>query len=320
MRFILLLLIPFSLIFSNNTQIQQAQEYETKGKYKEAMQIYKALALKNKEVENNDEITQKQVRFIKENLTAIEDKETKSTIEQVLTSSFDLYAYKDNYFLPISYDTKQRVGREQNEAKFQFSIKKPLSYDLLGFNETINFGYTQTSWWQIYAQSAPFRESNYQPEIFAVFPYKDAKKTALKGLKVALLHESNGQGGTKSRSWNRVYLESFFQLNELFITPRIWYRLEESPQDDDNTDIEHYLGYGDINFFYAYKDHTFKALVRNNLNLSDNKGYGEVNWTFPFGKSNRTFGYLQLSSGYGDSLIDYNQEVNRISFGISLSR
>jgi len=80
------------------------------------------------------------------------------------------------------------------------------------------------------------------------------------------------------------------------------------------------MGYGDVKFFYAYKDHTFKALIRNNLNFSDNKGYGEFNWSFPFTKRKNTFGYVQLSSGYGDSLIDYNKEVNRISFGISLSR
>mgnify|MGYP003865450881 CR=1 FL=1 len=249
-------------------------------------------------------------------------------------TEFDPYVltpHKMNYILPVL--TTNNINKEAYsdfgewsdnledlESKFQISLKKPLSYNLFGLNESINVAYTQTSWWQIYSESAPFRETNYQPEIFAIIPYSQAEKTALKAIKVAFLHESNGQGGNKSRSWNRVYLESFFQLNELFITPKIWYRLEEESQNDDNSDIEHYMGYGDVKFFYAYKDHTFKALIRNNLNFSDNKGYGEFNWSFPFTKRKNTFGYVQLSSGYGDSLIDYNKEVNRISFGISLSR
>lgn len=61
--------------------------------------------------------------------------------------------------------------------------------------------------------------------------------------------------------------------------------------------------------------------IRNNLKLdNDNKGFAELNWAFPFFNSKNTFGHVQLSSGYGDSLIDYDKEINRIGFGISISR
>lgn len=325
MKLLPLLLTLTSLLCASPTLLQQAETLEAQGNYKEAMKLYKQIALEKQNLieqkQPEDKITQKQVAFIKEKLDPIEDKKTQSTIEQMLSSSFNIYAYKDNYFLPVSYDMKQRIGREQNEAKFQLSIKKPITYNLLGLNETINFGYTQTSWWQIYADSAPFRETNYRPEIFMFAPFDSIEKTALKAYKIGLIHESNGQGGSDSRSWNRLYAEGYFQLGNLFITPQVWYRIPENEQEDNNPNIDDYLGYGDLTLLYPYKEHTFKMLLRNNLKLDDdNKGYAELNWTFPFPNSKNSFGFLQLSSGYGDSLIDYDQEINRISFGISLSR
>ena len=323
MKYLKLLLITSSLLFANGELLKQAQNYEKEGNFKKAMELYKQVALGEKTIVFHQEESPKEKinKVISKKLDPLEDKESQATIEQMLSSSFNIYAYKENYFLPISYDSKKREDRKQNEAKFQLSIKKPFSYNFFGLNETINFGYTQTSWWQIYANSAPFRETNYQPEIFMVIPHPSEENSTIKGYKVGFIHESNGQGGNKSRSWNRLYLETYLQLGNLFITPQVWYRIPEKDEDDNNPDIDDYLGYGDLKFFYAYKDHTFNLLLRNNLKFNDeNKGFAELNWTFPFPNTKDTFGFVQVSNGYGDSLIDYDQEISRFSFGISLSR
>ena len=60
----------------------------------------------------------------------------------------------------------------------------------------------------------------------------------------------NGKDKELSRSWNRLYLEGNFQYSELFIIPKIWYRIPE--QDDNNPNIEDYYGYGDLTFVYFY--------------------------------------------------------------------
>lgn len=73
---------------------------------------------------------------------------------------------KKNYLLPATYNINKIEDRNQFETAFQISIEKPMTYDLLGFNETISAAYTQKSFWQTAEDSAPFRESNYEPEVF----------------------------------------------------------------------------------------------------------------------------------------------------------
>lgn len=79
-----------------------------------------------------------------------------------------------------------------------------------------------------------------------------------------------------------------------------------------------------MTFLYAYKKHTFELLLRNNLRLnSQNKGSAELNWTFPlpeFLSTNNSYGMLQIFSGYGNSLIDYDREIHKIGLGIAFSR
>ena len=319
-----LLVLFLFIVFINadelNKLYEEAQKLENAGKYKESMLLYKKIALQNKAKIDKVQFEIKKDEIIDEIIDPIEDKETSQTVEQILTSQFNVLPHHANYFLPYSHDDKEKRGRSQNEAKFQVSIKKPLLENFFGFHEVFNLGYTHTAWWQIYSDSSPFRETNYKPEFFVTVPYGKSNKSALKGYTLGLLHESNGQSGLISRSWNRVYLEGYFQTGNLFIIPRAWYRIPEDKKNDDNPDIHKYLGYGDLRFVYPYKSHTFKLLLRNNLNFDDNKGFAELDWTFPFFNSKNIFGYVQLSSGYGDSLIDYDTSINRFSFGISLSR
>lgn len=332
-------------LYGNNIQelYKKASIYEKNGEFKKAMQIYKQLAKKNLKDENSNtektsleetlvkkELLQKEEKFkalrgnfFKRNIDKIKDKETENTIEQLIVKDFGLYTYKTNYLLPVTYDTKNKDGRNQYETKFQLSFEKPLTYNIFGLDETLSFAYTQKSYWQTSKESAPFRESNYQPEVFLTFPYKK-ENSSLKAYKISLLHESNGQDGEKSRSWNRLYLESFFQFSNLFVIPRVWYRIPEQERNDDNKDIQKYLGYGDLTLFFPYKKHTFELKLRNNLRLSeDNKGAVEFNWTFPlpsFLNLPNSFGYFQVFSGYADSLIDYDEDINKIGIGIAFSR
>ena len=267
------------------------------------------------------------------------DKESMLFVKKYFTSNFGLYAYKANYLLPLSYSSKDYLYwdkdgingtyEKQYETEFQISLKKPVLFNLLGLHETLTFAYTQRVWWQVYSDSSPFRETNYEPEVFVTFPTSQAfdKNYGIKGVRVGFVHESNGQDGLQSRSWNRLYVSSIWQHQNIFTNFRVWYRIPEdkkkNPTDshgDDNPDIERYLGYGDITLSHIHGKSHFTLLVRNNLRLHENKGAVRLSYSYPLAFSKDTFLYAKIFSGYGESLIDYDRYINKASIGFSFSR
>ena len=306
-----------------------AQSYENSGNKERAFIWYKhaaALSQENKVAQKALENSMsEQLQRVERTeavygsfLNSYKDEETQESVKQMLTKTFDISPYKMNYLLPITYDGVSHEGRDHAETKFQLSFQKALSDNLLGLHESFVVAYTQTSWWQTAAESAPFRETNYQPEIFMVMPHFD-RDSFIKAYQVGLLHESNGQGDAKSRSWNRIYAKTYLQAGDLVVAPRVWYRIPENAADDDNPNIDDYLGSADIEFAYPWKKQLFKVLVRNNLQRENNRGAVQFDWSFLLWENN-LFGYIQLYSGYSESLIDYDKRSDRIGIGFALSR
>ena len=250
------------------------------------------------------------------------------------TNFYGMQPYQTNYILPFSYASKKYKNGDLNtEVEFQLSFKKPLTYNLFGLNEYLTFAYTQKVWWQLYGESAPFRETNYLPEVYFLVPttkYIDDKFN-LKFLKYSFLHESNGRDGYSSRSWNRLYVAGDWQFKNLFLTTRLWYRIpEKKKQDpinnpnengDDNPDILNYMGYGDIKLNYFLNKHEFGSIFRYNFGLGGkDRGAIDLHYSHPFFSSKNTFLYVKFFNGYGESLIDYNHCVTKTSIGFSFSR
>lgn len=247
---------------------------------------------------------------------------------------YSLLPHRPTYFLPLSYNgspnqkpyTSDGDWLNETEIKFQISLKVPVALDLFGDNGDLFIGYTQVAWWQAYNEdiSSPFRETNYEPEIFIDFR-NDWEVLGFRNSHVQLgfTHQSNGRSGNLSRSWNRVYANVVFERENWLFSIKPWWRIPESrkkypgaPGGDDNPDIEKYLGYGEFLTLYQHGPQTFSLLLRNNLR-SDNKGAVQFDWSFPL--SRRLRGQFQYFNGYGESLIDYDDATERISFGIQFS-
>ncbi len=279
----------------------------------------------------------------------------KSKMMKMLENSFGMQPYHTNFVAPFTWSStsyrrhfaaypddgipqewRDDVHYDNHvEVEMQLSFQKSLTYNLFGWNEYINFAYTQHVWWKLYDKSGPFRETNYIPELFMLVPTSDTidEKYNLKGIKFGYRHESNGQEGYRSRSWNRLFAVTIWQWDNLFMFLQGWYRIPEdkkgeafyngtNPNDkgDDNPDILDYMGYGDLRFRYFYGKNQINLMLRNNLHLKHNRGALLANWTTPFFNSENTFWYVKLFTGYGESLIDYNRNITKLSLGFAFSR
>jgi len=243
---------------------------------------------------------------------------------------YSIAPHRSNYILPFTYNNSPNADVIQQaepnrdvkkaEVKLQLSLKVKLWEDIFGKDMDLWFGYTQLSFWQLYnfEDSSPFRETNYEPELLLNFRTR-YRLLGLTGrfIQVGFNHQSNGQTEPLSRSWNRIVANLGFERSHLSLLLKGWYRIPESAEDDDNPNMEDYLGYGELWATYIWKKNKFGVMVRNNLQLPENRGALQLEWGFPL--IPRVSGYIQYYVGYGESLLDYNHYVNRIGVGFVLT-
>lgn len=245
--------------------------------------------------------------------------------------------HRMNYLLPFSKTTG--INRApyagvvdfadeivDTELKFQMSFKFPLGVkSVLLANDGFYFGLTTTAWWQLYAAdiSAPFRETNYRPELFYLAPLDLRVAGGDIGLMVGIEHESNGRGGSLSRSWNRTFAQVLLERDGFATSIRLWDRWDEgakpfpgAAEGDDNPDIVDFTGHFEWQLAYEWNDR-FEISARLRRNLATSNGAFQLDLTFPlFGKVK---GYLQYFDGYGESLIDYDFRQRRVGLGFAVS-
>jgi phospholipase A1 len=239
---------------------------------------------------------------------------------------FSISTHRSNYILPITYvespnEEPIRKADPEKELKnievaFQLSFKAKLWQDIFKQNMDLWVAYTQRSFWQFYnsADSSPFRETNYEPEILLNFRTDyDLHWLKNRFINVGINHQSNGQSEPLSRSWNRFVANFGFERDNLALILKTWLRIPESAENDDNPDIEDYLGYGELWAYYFLNDNRFGIMVRNNLDFSKNRSAVQLEWCFPLFE--RISGYIHYFNGYGESMLDYNHNINRIGLG-----
>ena len=235
-------------------------------------------------------------------------------------------SYRRNYILPITYndrvnpaflnDTDTGFRSDDIEMKFQLSAQLPLWENILEKDVDLYFAYTQLSFFQAYntEYSAPFRDTSYEPELGLNWrPELTFMGWQLDSARIALNHQSNGRSEPLSRSWNWLVGEVQASRRNLGLGLRLWKRLPEQDDEDDNPDIIHYLGYGELRAHYDLDRHRFGLMLRNPLK----KAGVQLDWQYRLNDSVSL--YMQYFNGYGESLIDYDHSVNRIGVGFLLN-
>lgn len=222
----------------------------------------------------------------------------------------------------------------QTEGRIQLSVRTKIGQGFLTHDDphkrdSLWFGYTQQSYWQIFTSSIsrPFRNTDHEPEFMYIVP-TDAElpggwRLRYSGLSVN--HQSNGQSLPLSRSWNRAILMAGMEKDTRFtLTGRLWQRLGDGDETNDNPGISDYVGRAELTGMWNLdKDNTLGLTVRHSLNHAAN-GSVRLEWLRVLGNDHRSSYasglrfHTQLFSGYGDSLVDYNRWRTVLSIGLSL--
>lgn len=222
--------------------------------------------------------------------------------------------YKDTYFttgIPLD----RSINRNTADAMFQISIRHRLTKSRLPFNTFLYFTYTQKSFWNLYAESAPFKDNNYNPGIgLGKYIIHDNKYKGTAFLQ--LEHESNGKDGEGSRSWNMISFSSKYFYNlQLSFGLKVWIPIVDG---EENKDLVDYRGIGALSVNYITKNGRWWLSGE----LNPRRGFGNVNTTLTAGfkvtpKDNQ-YVYARFYNGKGDSLLDYDKYHMNIRIGFCI--
>lgn len=232
--------------------------------------------------------------------------------------------YKPTYVMPAYYtgnpyqavyqgNTPDNQSVMSAEFKAQLSLLVPLATHLMNTNTSVNFAYTQLSYWQVYARSQYFRETDYEPELFVHHDFNQHWSTD-----VGIVHQSNGRGGNFERSWNRVYTRLDFTKGHWDFRLKPWVLIFKSESSDlHNPDIKKYLGNGRLEVIYRNGRNQIALTSRNNLQSGFSRGMTKLQYSYRLW--HYFYVYAQVLSGYGQSLIEYDHHTNSAGIGIALN-
>ncbi|MDC0977664.1 phospholipase A [bacterium] len=260
--------------------------------------------------------------IIVENIENDSDEESEEEFfdESKYKMPFRITSYKPIYFIegmPNHYGLAN--------SKVNVSFKYQLIEDLDLF-----FGYSQIMFWDRNNESSPFRDINYNPELF----YKwHTDYDYISAIDFGREHLSNGRDGADSRSIDNHYLQlhtskkKFYIFNTLgIVSGQIkWFNLWQSHLKD-NPDIGKYIGNWRARFnFEGYYDNEFfkstefyiEFFAGGNRNIDLDLGGQEIGLVFSFeflGANPRA--YLQFYNGYAESLLEYYQLEHAFRLGV----
>lgn len=203
---------------------------------------------------------------------------------------FELKPHKANYI------TSGGQENEPVEVKFQLSVKNPV------YSDWFWVAYTQKSFWAVTEYSAPFREHNFNPELWTEFGNEKVGKFI-----VGHQHESTGVAGNDSRGWERSYAQYLATAKDFTVNLMRWhvwpvYAVE-------NPDIVDYQGNFEGSIGYKLRDKvTAKVTGRIKSRLVE-VFYDSGDWMI----------YIQSWAGLGEGLVDYNRYSESLYVGIAVS-
>jgi phospholipase A1 len=233
-----------------------------------------------------------------------------------------LRIHRPNYVLPLTW-TDDGAGDEDIELKFQVSLKHPIG------GWPLYFGYTQTAYWRWLdeGRSRPFREINFNPELwYRVRPGRlPGQALDWLGIDAGLEHESNGEDVPASRSWNRLYARTWLDQGPWRAMLKLWYRVPEKerdgpndPKGDDNPRIGEFYGNHELNVSYTFAGGAWLQ-ASSRYAFDTERGALRLRYAHPTPTRRSRF-FVELFSGYGESLETFKKNRSRLGIGFAFVR
>lgn len=221
--------------------------------------------------------------------------------------------YKDNYFT-VGTSLGPAPRADNSDVKFQVSIAQKLTRSTLPFNTYAFLFYSQKTLWNVFENSMPMRDMNFNPGI-GLSKLLIVKNRIVGKATLLLEHESNGRDSIQSRSWNKISLSAAMFIDPHFMVHgKFWIPIVDG---ENNRDILKYSGIfqAGIQALSTNKRWVFDFtyVKHQGWNLSGNV---ILNLGFRLFKKHNQFLMLHYYNGYGECMLDYNKYHNRLRIGL----
>ena len=221
--------------------------------------------------------------------------------------------YKDNYFT-LGTALNHKPTQYNSDVKFQISFRQRLTKSILPFHSYLFLSYSQKAMWNIFEESLPFHDLNFNPGIGIQAPVFNKGKL-VGNATIMLEHESNGRDGEASRSWNKVsFAGSAFIDRHLMLHAKTWIPIIDGQQ---NKDILKYSGIFQTGLQFVSDNKRWVADVtfvkRQGWNMNFNT---IINVGFRIRQKDNQFLMLHFYDGYGENMLDYNKYHCRLRLGL----
>ena len=120
--------------------------------------------------------------------------------------------FRDNYFT-LGTAIGSKPTSANSDVKFQISISQRLTKSRLPFDSYLFIQYTQKTFWNVFQESLPMHDLNFNPGIGLGHLIIHHDKYIGKGY-LMIEHESNGKDSLDNRSWNKLTFAAAVMLNK----------------------------------------------------------------------------------------------------------
>jgi outer membrane phospholipase A len=234
-----------------------------------------------------------------------------------------------SFYEPIYFLLGNPIAEFQLSLKYQVFSFQNLANPYANVADHVYFAYTQTSYWDLLTSDPYFYDNSYKPSVFIYYTNLVHGARWQLDWQGGTEHESNGRGGSNERSLYTAYLQPTLSLDlpenfTLSLQPRA--RLYYSVGDN-NPDIAEYRGYADLLGALTWQKPGSEERIQFSTKFRIGSEGAHPGLLFdlrfnvagvPLLESFNPTIQLQYFTGFGQTLIQYNQKSTAFRAGLCL--